>query len=853
MRLKKKNKFINGTRGVISIFLSICMLSALSVNCVLIEAVRYQGALQMLEEIVDSAGFSTLANFDSYLEERFGLMALSQKQDSQEVFSEYMNDNISAIGKSVTLDEDVEAEGAYPLSSTAVLEQQIYEYSEIIGPAQTLFDVGDIGELIKLLEKQLPEKLQTLSDEAKAAGDAASLAKELTGLVETITKVCDQYEAYDKAYKDYKKKYLTFEAKLLEWIEEITPSDEDEKKEVSSTLVSEEKKARDEYKKAAAELASQTKTFGSSVADLQNVVNTLSEKIETIDSNIDKEVDKNSTKTSTESATTYLIQEISQLSRLIKETFGENYSAKVSAAQTELANQQEELRRFNPKESLNETITKEIIRESFGPHPSIVGEDFIAELIVIANAISIGSDLELKNEMTTLVDFAEMIEAIMEMDVLYDLALNAEVSMSNMYVAVPANASAESLSTSFQELLSAIYKLSDVANTIASSSNDKNLLDKTIAAVKGAFAKLFKLADAMWSFFQAVANYLLAIVQFAVEVVARLGSILGSGLGEFYNDILLTTYCTYNFPCRTNYASGKTLTGYSYSKIFQMAGGNSDRISVLGGTFANLAKRDLAQDNDMFYGAELEYLLAGTSSEVDNQIAVFSYMYILRILFDLGPILQDAELSAICETLNAATYGIGGTVVRVLAIAAEPYLDMLILVNGGSEVFLKNQIYLSPTGITTFIKDLSNALDLSKQGQENLKAELEYKANGQIDKLKDSMDKLSKKANLPKKEPVGNEGLKEDKGKTWFKMDYKEHAILLLMCANDPNDVVARIQNLIQTEGAKNYRTSFDFELDKTYTYIKSTVSGVLNPMLPAEKLTENGLFSFKNTQYTGY
>lgn len=855
------HKYVNGTRGVISIFLAICMLSTLSVNFVLIEAMRYQGALQMLEEIVDSAGFSTLADYDSYLEERFGLMALSQKQESKKTFSEYLNTNIESIGNSVTLDENITAEGVYALSDVEVLEQQIHEYSEIMGPAQTLYDVGDISQLIKALEDNLPSRLEELSKEAKAAGDAASLAKELAGLVETITKICDQYDAYDKAYKDYKEKYSKFEDKLLEWVEEITPSEEEtssegeeeEKKEVSSALVSDEKKARDEYKSAAAELETQTKTFGKSVSDLQNVVNKLSEKIETMDSNKDNEVDKNSTKTSTGSATTYLIQEISQLSKLIKNTFGENYSQKVNSAQNELDKQQEELRKFNPENYITVSVTKEMIKEKFGPYPSIIGEDFINELIAIAGAISVGSNLELKNEMTTLVDFAEMIEAILDMDVVYDLALNAEVAASNMYALVPANTSAELISTSFQELLSAIYKLGNVADKIKLPNYYADFGEMVITVLKNTLTIVFKWFDAMCDFFTALKDFYFAIAHLGAEMVIRLGSMVGNGWGEVYKDFLLTTYGIYNFPSRIDYASKNTLTGYNYSKIFQMAGGNSDRIAVLGGSFANFLKGDLTQNNDMFYGAELEYLLAGMSSEVDNQAAVFGYMYILRFLLNLGPIMLDEELSTICETVNLATYGVGGTIIRILVCIAEPFLDTFLLVNGGMVVLWKNQVYLSPTGIKGFIDDLRNALELSKQGKENLKAELNNKANEQIDRLNKSMEKMREKAGLPKKNPVSNQGKDEEKGFTWFEMDYKEHAMILLMFANDPNDVLARMQNLIQMEGVQNYRASFDFELDKTYTYLKSSVSGTLNPMLPADKLTEKGLFSFTNTQYTGY
>ena len=80
------HRYINGTKGVISIFLAICMLPGLSINFLLIEAVRYQSAIEMLEELIDNAGLSTLADYDSYMEERFGLLSLSQKNEPKDTF-----------------------------------------------------------------------------------------------------------------------------------------------------------------------------------------------------------------------------------------------------------------------------------------------------------------------------------------------------------------------------------------------------------------------------------------------------------------------------------------------------------------------------------------------------------------------------------------------------------------------------------------------------------------------------------------------------------------------------------------------------------------------------------------------
>lgn len=84
------HKYVNGTKGMISIFLALVMSPLLSVSLLLVESARYQSTIQMVEEIMDCAGFSSLAEYDEYLDSRFGTMAVSQKEDINSTFSNYM-------------------------------------------------------------------------------------------------------------------------------------------------------------------------------------------------------------------------------------------------------------------------------------------------------------------------------------------------------------------------------------------------------------------------------------------------------------------------------------------------------------------------------------------------------------------------------------------------------------------------------------------------------------------------------------------------------------------------------------------------------------------------------------------
>lgn len=88
---KWKQKWIKGTRGAISLLLALLLLPFYSLAAVLVEAGRYQSAVRALDGALGSSAFSVLANYDSYLKERFGLLALSQDGDLTNSAMGYLN------------------------------------------------------------------------------------------------------------------------------------------------------------------------------------------------------------------------------------------------------------------------------------------------------------------------------------------------------------------------------------------------------------------------------------------------------------------------------------------------------------------------------------------------------------------------------------------------------------------------------------------------------------------------------------------------------------------------------------------------------------------------------------------
>lgn len=108
-----------------SIFLCVLVTPFVSIACGLVEVYRYQGAVQTYRDVVDATQFSSLANSDEYLKDRFGLFAMSQQEDD-DVFKNFindLNDNLSILGNAITTG-DTKANGKIHLVNLMFLKHR---------------------------------------------------------------------------------------------------------------------------------------------------------------------------------------------------------------------------------------------------------------------------------------------------------------------------------------------------------------------------------------------------------------------------------------------------------------------------------------------------------------------------------------------------------------------------------------------------------------------------------------------------------------------------------------------------------------------------------------------------------
>lgn len=309
-------------------------------------------------------------------------------------------------------------------------------------------------------------------------------------------------------------------------------------------------------------------------------------------------------------------------------------------------------------------------------------------------------------------------------------------------------------------------------------------------------------------------DFLQAIINWGEEIFRTLSEFITSGPKEWYNRVLLYGYGAYNLPNRTNYDSGKTVSGYFYEKVYRLAGGSGEGSAITGCLSDFSSVKNKTGTDKMFKGAEAEYVLSGSTSELQNQSAAFVELYLFRLLLDLLPVLTNEQLSAI-----AAVAGPGSLLIKLAVVLAEPMLDCIVLVNGGKEYLFKKTIYFSYSGFVILQKDLTDITSIS----ENLKGKIE--------------DAITARNGNP-----AEKGLCD--------ASYTEHMLLLTLLSVNQTTFMRRIQNLIQMEAAANSQA---FDLDKAYTYIYSDVKYTLNPMFNIDSLTKNGLFTATRRQYSGY
>lgn len=209
----KKHKYLNGGKGVISILLVIVMLPFTSFADLMVESSRYHSAVTLLDESMDSSSLSVLADNDSYLFERFGLLATNNNADIEGVYTDYLEKNVESLNAWKI--SDISAEGKYPLTNNDVLIKQIAEFSQYGAPASLVNDIG-LGKLISTLEKmtQLTEFFKLVDKAGDVTNKTITLAEDIEELRSIAHTFEENKNTYISKYKAFETAYLQVKSQL---------------------------------------------------------------------------------------------------------------------------------------------------------------------------------------------------------------------------------------------------------------------------------------------------------------------------------------------------------------------------------------------------------------------------------------------------------------------------------------------------------------------------------------------------------------------------------------------------------------------------------------------------------------
>lgn len=852
MRIGKKTKakIKKGCEGAITLFLCILMTPFLMLASALVEFSRYQQAAELVNELMDCSALSVLANFDKYLEERFGLFGIKQDCDIAETYKTSIMANSGLMGKSISLNGEISAAGSVPLSDHNVLKTQLMDFSESTVLTEILLEDLNIGELLEKLDNL--SAIKRISNVATAVGDLSGSVKDLVIAGDELIKTID---AAKTSVSDFINKFKSLCSSLKSLVEEFSSGEDIILDNIKDNYL---EKVKDIYQQCRT-LIDDGKSLIQKVNDIKTSFGKLKTAFQKAKEDLGKSKDAvtsvsneaksegnsnegdNLKKTGDSSNATY-DEIIDAVGSAINET-GEEFIDDIKTTFTEAVNDLKD----TLKEKLGEIVdeTKGSISDYFTGDLSsyaqtdlntIVGlvrnlysayqednvngiENYIKGLIPdcffdndlsklrdILNSAIEKAGKTLEDNITEKADnlIGDLIDAIgklFNLDVFYNKDLNTYLSddvileneQNNPYIT----------------LLKAISQFIQAGNDF----RDAISLDSGLGLIE----RIKKLFEAVSNFISGVVNIVNSIIDAAsmmIEMITELVGYIAEGNWQgLYERLLLSGYMVHNLPNRTMakydtdagkvVIKGKSLTGYEYKNIsipHGNAGQSADDAKGLTGLSNFLANygSETTSNQEMFKGAELEFIAAGTQSEIMNQVAAFMQLYMLRLLLDVVPILTNGEVAEMAAGANIACWA-----VYIIVILAEPLCDTVLLVNSAETQvpFFKTTCFLTPSGL----KDLISAL-LSATGSS-------------------FAEHLQKKLGV----------LESDNSTGIFNMDYKSHFLLILMFSVPTDRMVTRAANLINIETAYHYKQAgveYTFSLDNAYSNVDTKTEIELNSFI---------------------
>lgn len=799
-------------KGTISLFLAIIVTPLLGMTLLLVESIRYQDVIETMIEIDDLSSFATLGNYDKFMKERFGLLSVDQKNDITTVYNKYFNEN-SAMYQGDLMVNSVSINGDYALCDKEIFERQILAYGEMSCLFQVLCEGLDIEEVLNMFFKNLDaEKIKKAGD---IAADSSSALRHLAAVKDAIDAANEYQATFDKALKDYNSAYSDFEKSATKYVDALkNSSDSGVAPDYSAEAVTNAWKdlTEDVTDPDFGFLISKSpkRKYSESIDPLNNAMINYSNKISDIYQRLaDLKKDIDDLKKHTDASDPRIVAIVNILDRAKPLSDYLTWlgvdDAGVLKAQ-DLSGIKSAVDGMSMSPWFTKSTTSDNIKGKFYVTIDSKWSGIKESLTLRKEQLEDSTDG--KEEVDNLVN---MFSSLMNITGLWDAALDNVVAESDLYNDVDPQLTA----------LAITGTISTLFDGIDSVIHPSDFWD----FIKG-------LGEILLSVVELIGTMVLWLLEFTANLLENLfKNGLGLNIPELARDVTVAGYAAYNFSNRRTYEDIlMPISGYKYyDNIYRAtceATATTADITGTMNTINSVMKGDKTPNATLFKGAEVEYLLCGTNSELKNQIGAFFNVFMFRAVLDFvasfsnPEIMSQSEVFVYCPTLLQILYCLG-----------EALLDTFVLVNGVKEFLLKKDFYLTPSGAMFLGKDLL--------------------ACGNAKAICDTVG-VSDSVKQPPK------GV-EKKGLFYLQADYSEHMFWLLLLGSKRDRTILRMQNLVCLE-SKSYHAKVDnydtYDFTKTYTYIHTNVQYSVKPMFSFDSMTGGDGFrgkTIKQSRYYGY
>ena len=844
-RLSRKT-LKRGARGAISILLCLLLTPFVTVALGLVEYARYQQVVELCDEVYELTGISVLSDYDSYLHERYGLLATSQTNDLGTNGVSLLEENIEMLGNQVELD-GISVDGALPLTNVPMLQQQVVDVSELTATTAVLAKDLKLEDLLDQLAgldgvDEFLGTVDSLADFTDAIREAVEklealktavddLATGLNGVTSTANTLAADMAAF---YQKLSQEGITLPADAtaeeitaaLESFQETYQGDYTSLLETGKSLYNQlkalpdkldaVKSAADEFKtaveaaKTAAEAvvsSNETDPDGSiSEAATETLEDVLVEMEELVDDALSDLTD-NAIQAGKDTVNEIIDTALEDMGlkdvvdRYQQIADGSYFSSPMTdMAKQDLTEFLQSVHTVCQSHSADAMVNyfKSLLIPDIDINPGRLSSE-IQAILSQATGELINDSMERVGELLS--DLVKLVRDLFDLNLFYDERLDAFV-----------NAAGDNPS-GYQDFLSALGSLLTAAEDFGASIA-KGGLDGAVGALV-----------AMYDMFKSIGKVMGAIktiVEENMKSIWRIVEDVASGdTRGLYEGLLISGYMRHNLPCRLDAdylvdgdeGAPTGLTGFSFGDIPQPATTGKTGTPPVG--FAGLATfiKNMQQgygSDKMFKAAQLEYIRAGTNSEIANQAITFFDLYFLRLLLDLPAVFRDGEVKGIASAATVAAW-----VVYIIYVLVEPFCDTLLLVNGSEVPFVKGKCWLVPSQLPEFISKMGEAV-----ADDPLKSELNAWMS---------------------KSGFGSDTSGETSGDG---IDYRTHMLILLLVFVEPDVQIERLQDLIEMEAKVYYEEQGEtFQMSKTYTAVSVTAHADLNPLFDLGEAAGTGPF----------